>query len=154
MAKTHPTRRTVLATGAAAGLTAPFVRGAHAAGKLNVGFWDHWVPGANDVLRKLAMEWAEKEKVDLTIDFITSTGEKILITIAAERQARTGHDILPFGTWQTPDKAEDLEPADDVVKALMVDNGNVAKVVEYLGNRPGPSASPPPSLGNQPQPPS
>jgi hypothetical protein len=68
------------------------------------------VPGANDVLRKLAQEWAEKEKVDLTIDFITSTGEKILITIAAERQARTGHDILPFGTWQTPDKAEDLEP--------------------------------------------
>src|SRR5258708_3997982 len=149
MAKTHPTRRTVLATGAAAGLTAPFVRGAHAAGKLNVGFWDHWVPGANDVLRKLAMEWAEKEKVDLTIDFITSTGEKILITIAAERQARTGHDILPFGTWQTPDKAEDLEPVDDVVKALIADNGNVAKVVEYLGKQTRHWASVPTCVGSQ-----
>jgi len=59
-------------------------------------------PGANDVLRKLAMEWAEKEKVDLTIDFFTSTGEKILITIAAERQARTGHDILPSAPGRHP----------------------------------------------------
>src|SRR5215468_1158228 len=115
MAKAQLSRRTVLGTATTAALAGPFVRGAHAAGKLNVGFWDHWVPGANDVLRKLAMQWAEKEKVDLSIDFITSTGEKILITIAAERQARVGHDILPFGTWQTPDKAEDLEPVDDVV---------------------------------------
>jgi len=28
-------------------VAAPFVRGAHAAGKLSLGLWDHWVPGAN-----------------------------------------------------------------------------------------------------------
>ena len=28
-------------------MAAPFVYGAYAAGKLAVGFWDHWVPGAN-----------------------------------------------------------------------------------------------------------
>src|SRR5690348_16352895 len=44
-------RNTALATAGA--LAAPYVRGAHAAGKLAVGFWDHWVPGANDTLTKL-----------------------------------------------------------------------------------------------------
>jgi hypothetical protein len=28
-------------------IAAPFVRTANAAGKLSIGFWDHWVPGAN-----------------------------------------------------------------------------------------------------------
>lgn len=45
------TRRTVLSTAALATtvLATPFMRGAHAAGKLSVGFWDHWAPGANDL---------------------------------------------------------------------------------------------------------
>jgi hypothetical protein len=34
----------------------PYVRGAHAAGKLSVGFWDHWVPGANTASQKLCEE--------------------------------------------------------------------------------------------------
>ena len=38
------------AVASAAFVAAPFVRGAHAAGTLSVGFWDHWVPGANDGL--------------------------------------------------------------------------------------------------------
>ena len=89
------TRRTVLQTGAGAAtiLSMPFVRGAHAAGKLTVGFWDHWVPGANGPLEKLCHDWAEKEKVDIKVDFITSNGDKDLLTAAAEAQARTGHDI-------------------------------------------------------------
>ena len=45
------TRRRVLQGAAAAGVLAmPFVRGAHAAGKLSVGFWDYWVPGGNEPL--------------------------------------------------------------------------------------------------------
>ena len=42
-------RRFVASTAALSGamVAAPFVRGAHAAGKLSVGFWDHWVPNAN-----------------------------------------------------------------------------------------------------------
>ena len=73
------TRRTVLQTAALATTTfaAAFVHGAHAAGKLSCGFWDHWVPGANEPLAKLCHEWADKEKVDLTIDFITSQGDKL-----------------------------------------------------------------------------
>ncbi|MBV9553295.1 MAG: twin-arginine translocation signal domain-containing protein, partial [Alphaproteobacteria bacterium] len=83
------TRRSVLQAAAATGLlAAPFVRGAHAGGRLAVGFWDHWVPGANAPLEKLCHEWAEKEKVEIKVDFITSNGDKDLLTAAAEAQAK------------------------------------------------------------------
>ena len=72
------------------------IRSAAAAGKLTVGFRDHWVPATNDVMRKQVAAWAEKAKVDVTIDFITSNGNKIEITQAAQVQARTCHDFLPF----------------------------------------------------------
>src|SRR5262245_58846388 len=87
-----------LAAGTA--LAAPFVRGAHAAGKLSIGFWDHWVPGANAVTKALVEEWATKEKVEVQIDFITSQGNKLLLTIAAEAQAKSGHDVLAMATWR------------------------------------------------------
>src|SRR5436189_1595702 len=107
-------RRTVLQTAALSPLLAtPFVHGAHAAGKLSVGFWDHWVPGANGPLDKLCREWAEKEKVELKLDFITSNGDKDLLTVAAEAQAKTGHDIQSFTAWYAPGYADSLEPADD-----------------------------------------
>jgi hypothetical protein len=58
MDRTLLTRRTVLKTAALATTTlaAPFVRGAYAAGKLSFGTWDHWVPGASEVLGKLCRE--------------------------------------------------------------------------------------------------
>src|SRR6476660_296575 len=64
-------RRAVLASAAAsaaATLPSPVVRGAFAAGKLSIGAWDHWVPGAGKVLGDICNAWAEKEKVDLTFD--------------------------------------------------------------------------------------
>ena len=75
-------RRFVASTAAAstALVAAPFVRGAYAAGKLSLGLWDHWVPGANKASEALIKEWADKEKVDVTIDFITSQGNKLLLT--------------------------------------------------------------------------
>src|SRR5476651_2176239 len=72
-------------------VAAPFVRGAHAAGTLSIGFWDHWVPNAKDATDRLVREWAEKEKVEVKIDFITSQGNKLLLTGAAESQAKAGH---------------------------------------------------------------
>jgi hypothetical protein len=58
MAMATLTRRTVVKTAALAttALAVPFVRGAYAAGSLSVGYWDHWVPGANEPLRKLSQE--------------------------------------------------------------------------------------------------
>ena len=54
---------TATALSSAALITAPYVRGAHAAGKLSIGFWDHWVPGANKASTDIVNAWAEKEKV-------------------------------------------------------------------------------------------
>jgi ABC-type glycerol-3-phosphate transport system substrate-binding protein len=146
------TRRSILATAGATALSAPFVRGAFAAGKLSAGFWDHWVPGANDVLSKLAHEWADKEKVDLSIDFITSNGEKLLLTIAAEQSARSGHDILAFANWNARDKADSLEPVDDVVQALVATNGATPHVAETLGKESGHWIAVPTCVGSQSKP--
>src|SRR5215813_2152995 len=91
------TRRSALKTAALATtalIAAPYVRGAHAAGRLSIGFWDHWVPGANNASKTLVEEWAAKEKVDVTIDYIPAQGIQNRISIAAESQARSGHDIF------------------------------------------------------------
>ena len=65
---------TALSSGALIG--APFVHSAHAAGKLSIGVWDHWVPGANKTMTDLVNEWAEREKVEVQLDFIASQGNK------------------------------------------------------------------------------
>ena len=39
-------------------------------------------------MRKLVDAWAEKNKVDVQLDFLTAIGNKINITMAAEAQAR------------------------------------------------------------------
>ena len=46
-------RRGALKLGAAAA-TLPLVhiRTGHAAGKVSIGFWDHWVPAGNDAMKK------------------------------------------------------------------------------------------------------
>src|SRR5262245_25486920 len=116
------TRHRFVATTAAASATmlaAPFVRTANAAGKLSVGFWDHWVPGANKATESLVQEWGEKEKVEVSIDYITSQNNKIVLTAAAEAQAKAGHDILAHQAWSPQGYAELLEPVDDIMSDLI-----------------------------------
>jgi ABC-type glycerol-3-phosphate transport system substrate-binding protein len=148
-------RRTVLQSAAAATaiLATPFVRGAHAAGKLSVGFWDHWVPGANGPLEKLCHEWAEKEKVELKLDFITSNGDKDLLTAAAEAQARSGHDVLGLLAWYAPGYAASLEPVDDVMATLIQQHGPVSAGAEYLGKQDGHWVAVPTLVGSTVSPP-
>ncbi|BBK32582.1 carbohydrate ABC transporter substrate-binding protein (CUT1 family) [Stella humosa] len=152
MTRASVSRRGVLkgaAAVSAVALSAPFVRGAYAAGKLSVGFWDHWVPGANGALTQLCQEWAAKEKVDITIDYITSQGNKNLLTIAAESQARSGHDILAFPTWQPADQVKNLEPVDDIMTELIKQNGKVNGTVEYLARSGGKWIAVPATAGSQ-----
>ena len=145
-------RRRFLAKSAAISV-APFVRTSHAAGSLNVGFWDHWVPGANAVLTKLCNEWAAKEKVDLKIDYITSQGGKLLLTIAAEAQAKSGHDIVALSTWLPSGHEKNLEPVDDLMQPLIAQHGNVVSVVEYLGKQHGRWLAVPATCGSNMKPP-
>jgi hypothetical protein len=56
------------------------------------------MPGANAPLTKLCHEWADKNKVDIAIDYITSQGDKLNLTVAEEAQAGSGHDILRYYT--------------------------------------------------------
>src|SRR5260370_38710642 len=79
MPRSKLTRRRFLATTAAstALVAMPHVRGSYAAGKLSIGFWDHWVPGANAATQSLVEEWPPREKVEVQVDFITSPGNKL-----------------------------------------------------------------------------
>src|SRR5262245_13191157 len=153
MDKSRLTRRTVVQTAATAALAAPFVRGAHAAGRLAVGFWDHWVPKANDTLTKLCNEWADKEKVEIKIDYITSQGDKLNLTQAAEAQARSGHDMLTFLTWAAPAQADNLEPVDELMAALIKDAGKVSESVEHVGKQKGRWVAVPATVGSPTLPP-
>jgi ABC-type glycerol-3-phosphate transport system substrate-binding protein len=146
------TRRTALKTAALATtalIAAPHVSGAQAAGKLAVGLWDHWVPGANKASTDVINEWAAKEKVEVTIDYIPSQGNKNLITIAAEAQARSGHDILAFPTWEPQGHAERLEPVTDIMTSLINQNGDVNETVKYLGRANNQWIAVPATIGSQ-----
>src|SRR5229473_2343069 len=107
-------KRAALATTAA--IAAPYMRTSYSAGRLALGCWDHWVPGANDTLTKICNEWGEQNHVEVHIDYITSVGDKDLLTASAEAQAKTGHDIMQHRAWQVAVHREVLEPTDDVSK--------------------------------------
>src|SRR3954449_3323533 len=146
------TRRAALKTAALATtalVAAPYVRGAHAAGKISIGFWDHWVPGANKATEAIVNAWAEKEKVEVQMDFIPSQGDKNLITIAAEAQARSGHDIFAFPTWYPHAYQEQLVDVTDIMEPLIKQNGNVNGTVEYLGKAGGKWVGVPATIGSQ-----
>lgn len=155
MKQQKPTRRSLLKNAALAttALTLPHIRGAFAAGKVSCGFWDHWVPGANDTLTKLCKQWGDQEKVDVSVDYITSQGDKNLLTIAAESQSKSGHDILAFPTWTGPSHADELEPVDEIVTDLIQKYGAVAGAVEYLGKQKGHWIAVPATVGTQTKPP-
>src|SRR5215471_21726154 len=128
-------RRALRVAAGAAGAALPLVhvQTAAAAGKLTMGLWDHWVPAANPVLKGVVDEWAAKNKVEVTIDFITSIGNKITLTLGAEAQARSGHDVMAFDQYAAHQYADRLTPVNDVVDGLVKQYGPVSKAVEYLG---------------------
>jgi ABC-type glycerol-3-phosphate transport system substrate-binding protein len=137
------------ALSSAALISAPYVRGAHAAGKLTIGFWDHWVPGANKASTDLVNEWAAKENVEVQIDYIPSQGNKLLLTIQAEAQAKSGHDIIALSTWFPHAHAENIEPVNDIVEPLIKQNGDVNGTVKYLGVADGKWLGVPACVGSQ-----
>jgi ABC-type glycerol-3-phosphate transport system substrate-binding protein len=146
-------RRAIKLAATAAALPLVHIRTAGAAGKLNIGFWDHWVPGANVVMQKQVDAWAEKNKVEVTADFITTSGGKLQLTPAAETQAKAGHDVMTFITWDIQNYADSLEPVDDVMQRLTATNGEVNSVGTYLAKSKGHWVAVPASNGTQTKPP-
>jgi ABC-type glycerol-3-phosphate transport system substrate-binding protein len=126
-------RKAVRLAAAAAALPLVNIRSAGAAGKLSVALWDHWVPAGNEAMKKVVGEWAEKNKVDVTLDFLTAIGNKIMITMAAEAQAKTGHDVYAFDMWSVHEYADSLDPVDDIMKVFIDKYGKIGRAYEYLG---------------------
>ncbi len=150
LSKREATRRKVLKYGAlASALPWVHIRSAGAAGKLSVFFWDHWVPAGNVEIRKQVDVWAAQNKVEVNIDFITSMGQKTLLTINAEAQARRGHDLITISNWNVRDHADKLEPVSDVVGRLEAQYGPANRVSNYLGMHKGKWAAIPSSWGTQ-----
>ncbi|MXP64571.1 extracellular solute-binding protein [Roseomonas sp. M0104] len=149
-------RRTVLRAGAlgavASALPLVNVHGQNAGGRLALGLWDHWVPTGNDAMRKIVMDWGEKNKVQIELDFITSVGNKNLLTIAAESQAKQGHDVLAFPTWEVHAKSDLLEPMDDVMGRLQQKYGDLNPITEYLAKVQGKWRAVPAISGSQNKP--
>jgi ABC-type glycerol-3-phosphate transport system substrate-binding protein len=143
-------RRMALKVGTAS-LALPLVhiRTAAAAGRLSVGLWDHWVSAGDDAMRKVVMRWAEKHKVDVQIDFITTVGNKLLLTAAAEAQAKTGHDVMVFGVWDVHNYRDSLEPLGDVTGGLQEKYGRYDPICEYLAKINGTWRAVPSSPGSQ-----
>ncbi len=150
-AKSKVTRRQFLTTAAlatAAVTVGPYVKTSHSAGKLSVFLWDHWVPGANDVSRTILMDWGKANGVEVTADYITSVGDKNLVTLAAESRAKAGHDLVDLPTVETAKYMDTLEPVDDVIKSLTSKYGEMSPDAMYLGkikgtwySAPGPTGS-------------
>jgi ABC-type glycerol-3-phosphate transport system substrate-binding protein len=160
MPKSRLTRRTLLQTAAlappaiaAGSFAAPFVSGAYAAGTLTMGTWDHWVPGASQDLQKICMEWAAKEKVELKVDLITSNGDKDLLTLMAEGQAKSGHDIMGLRTWYVASQEKNFVNVDDIVKPLLAKYGKIATASEYCAHINGQWLAVPTAYGSSSLPP-
>ena len=131
-------RRDFIKTAGVAGAMAiavPYVKTATSAGKLSLGIWDHWIPGANDVLEGIVITWGKNNGVDIKIDFITSVGNKLLLTAQAESRAKTGHDVFSLPTWFSSMFKNKLEPIDDVVEDIINKHGPLldsARFYAYL----------------------
>jgi len=125
-------RNALKLTAGAAALPLVHIRTAGAAGKLKLGFFDHWVPRGNEVMRQQVEQWAQRNKVDVSLDFITIQGNKLLVTLAAEDAARTGHDTMAFPLWEVQNHGRNLEPVDDVVGRLEAKYGKLDAFYQYL----------------------
>lgn len=149
------TRRDVLlgATGLTVGaLAAPAVFGQTSGGSLRCAFWDHWVPTGNDAMRKIVAEYAERNRMEIRLDFINTTGNQLQLTGAAQAQSRTGHDIISLAPWDVGTYARLLEPVDDVIGRLTQKYGPINPVAEYLVKREGAWRGVPATSGTQNKP--
>ncbi len=100
----HPSAVDVPFRIGAARLPLVHVRTGRAAGRLALAFWDHWVPGGNDAMTKQINAWAQQNQVEVTTDYM-SAGNKLVITAAAEEQAKTGHDAIALAVWEVHNHA-------------------------------------------------
>ena len=143
-------RNTAAATAVAT--AAPYIKAGHSAGSLAVGLWDHWVPGVNEVMEQICAEWGAANNVDIKVDFITSIGNKLLLTAQAEARAETGHDVYCLPIWFPSIFRNKLVEVDDLIAEVRSRYGEFLPSVEFLAHLDGvwrgvPAPSGSPNLG-------
>lgn len=154
MAQKDLSRRSVMAAGtalAATTLAAPAVHGQNMPA-LRCAFWDHWVPTGNGALRQLCGQWGERNRVNVQLDFINTTGNQLQLTAAAQAQSRSGHDIISLAPWDVGTYADQLEPVDDVMGRLIAKYGPANQVAEFLAKQRGSWRAVPATSGTQNKP--
>lgn len=143
-------RNTAAATAVAS--VAPYIKAGYSAGSLAVGLWDHWVPGVNEVMEQVCAEWGAANNVEVEVDFITSIGNKLLLTAQAESRAGTGHDVYCIPLWFPSIFRNRLVPVDDLIAEIQGRYGEFVPSVEFLAHLDGawrgvPAPSGSPNLG-------
>ena len=69
--------------------------------------------------------------MELKFDLITSNGDKDLLTLMAEGQARAGHDIMGARTWYVYSQKDRFVPVDDIMNPLIDKYGKIVMAAEY-----------------------
>ena len=126
------TRRQFLKTagaGAAALALPTFWRTTGAKPALQLGLWNHWVPGANPMSQKIIEGWGAKNNVEVKIDFIGS-GDA-LPKAAAIARAGVGPDIFAFILFDSGLHADKLIPCNDLMDRLQKKYGETTAVAKY-----------------------
>ncbi len=116
---------------AAVAIAAPYVKTTHSAGQLALGVQDHWIPGVNDVVARICNDWGRANNVGISVDFITSVGNKLALTAQAEARAGIGHDIYQMGLWGPSIQRTKLEPLDDVIADIEASVGPIDAAAKY-----------------------
>ena len=127
------TRRQFVKTAAvttAAIAGAPYVQTSHSAGQLKLFFWNHWVPGALDVSKKLVNDWAKKNHLEIKLDAVT--GSQMGTVATGEARAKTGHDMMAMSTWYGSILRDSLIDMDDVVADITKKSGPFFPAAEYV----------------------
>ena len=154
MAQKDLSRRSAMAAGtalAAVTLASPAVHGQNMPA-LRCAFWDHWVPTGNNAMRQLCGQWGERNRVNVQLDFINTTGNQLQLTAAAQAQSRSGHDIISLAPWDVGSYADQLEPVDDVMARLSAKYGPPNAAAEFLAKQRGSWRAVPATSGTQNKP--
>jgi ABC-type glycerol-3-phosphate transport system substrate-binding protein len=104
--------------------------------KLNILFVHHWVPRAADIHREIINEWANKNNVEINIDFVPE-GVQIRPIASEEYKAGVGHDVVMFLTSTGTSFKKKLEPLNDVATDIQKKYGKFDELATYLSYQDG-----------------
>ena len=99
---------------------------------LNIGIWKHWSPGAVSAHKEIIKDWAEKNRVEVTIDLIGSQCRDLRSAASSEFRTGKGHDLIMLCTFDGATFQKDLEPLNDIADFIQDKYGKFDELSTYL----------------------